>query len=364
VQTASRVERLEGARFVACSDAMLGRVLGPDGIPIDRENGPLAGPFTRRPLRAPPPPALDRPPIDTPLLVGLRAIDGLLTLGRGQRIGIFAGPGVGKSHLLGRLARQADAQVRVLALVGERGREVGEFLHHILPPEARRSTVTVVATSDRAAVDRMRAALVAHTIAAHFAATGRTVLLMLDSLTRFAMAGREVGLALGEPPATRGYPPSVFTALPRMLERAGPYPGGGSVTAIYTVLVEGDDPRDPVADTTRAILDGHIVLSRDLAGRGHFPAIKVTQSVSRVADRVLQPAHHAVASAMRRLIADLEEAEELRAIGAYEKGVAPHLDFAMARREAIGDFLRQEDGPTPFPEVVRAMVSLTEGMPR
>ncbi|RMG99991.1 MAG: FliI/YscN family ATPase [Deltaproteobacteria bacterium] len=364
VPPSSPVERLEREAGVYCSDALVGRVLGPDGRPLDRDRGPVGGPSVYRPLHDTPPPALERPPIDTPLHVGVRAIDGLLTLGRGQRMGIFAGAGVGKSHLLGRLARSADADVRVLALVGERGREVADFLDRILPEEARRKTITIVATSDRSPIERMRAAYLAHTIAAHFARRGRSVLLLLDSLTRFAMAGREVGLAMGEPPATRGYPPTVFAELPRLLERAGTYPGGGSVTALYTVLVEGDDLRDPVADTTRAILDGHIVLSRDLAGRGHYPAIAVTRSISRIADHVLQPAHARVATAMRRLVAYLEEVDELRSIGAYERGTAPHLDFAVDRRDRILDFLRQEDdAATPFPETLRAMVALTEGMP-
>ena len=351
------------AATVPCSDHMIGRVLDGAGRPLDVDAGPIAGPHVPRPLHASAPDPLERPLVEEPLLVGIRAIDGLLTLGRGQRMGIFAGAGVGKSTLLGNLARQARADVMVLALVGERGREVGEFLERTLDEGGRRRSVTVVATSDRSPVERVRAAHFAHTIAEHFASAGRSVLLMMDSLTRFAMAQREIGLSMGEPPATRGYPPSVFAALPRLLERAGTFPGGGSITALYTVLVEGDDMSDPVADSARAILDGHLVLSRELAARGHFPAIDVLASISRVADQVLQPAQTEVARRMRALLADLKEAEELRAIGALVPGALPRLDEALARREAVLEFLRQGREPSPFPQTFQAMMALTEGLP-
>ncbi len=360
VHNGARLVHQGVAAEVACSDAMLGRVIDARGRPMDDGLGPIPGPFTPRPLYAPPPSPMSRALIDKPLHVGVRVIDGLLTLGLGQRMGIFAGAGVGKSHLLGALARSARSDVNVIALIGERGREVGEFLEKVLSPEARRKTITVVATSDRSPLERVRGAYVAHTIAEHFAEPGRNVLLMMDSLTRFAMGQRELGLSVGEPPATRGYTPSVFAALPRLLERAGRFSGRGSITGLYTVLVEGDDMSDPVADSARSILDGHIVLSRELASRGHYPAVDALASVSRVAPSVLQPAHLGIGRAFREILANLREGEELVSIGAHVEGAAPRVDRALAARDNITTFLRQGEEVSPFPQTLQMMAQIIQ----
>jgi flagellum-specific ATP synthase len=362
IRGGSRVRHEGHAAAIPCGDGLLGRVIDARGLPLDEDAGPIAGPFVHRPLYADPPPPLQRAAIDQPLHLGIRAIDGLLTLGRGQRIGIMAGAGVGKSSLLAMIARSAAADVFVLALIGERGREVVEFLEHVLTPQARRRTVVVAVTSDRSPLERMRGAFVATAVAEHFAAGGKDVVLMMDSLTRFAMAQREIGLSLGEPPATRGYTPSVFALLPRLLERAGRRRDAGSITGIYTVLVEGDDPNDPVGDAARSILDGHVVLSRQLAGRGHFPAIDVLPSISRVADRVLQPAHADLARQLRALIATIRDAEELQQMGALVPGADAALDRALQRRKDVDGFLRQSVGEsTPFPESLRRIAQLVNG---
>ena len=290
--------------------------------------------------RAPPAP-LARQPVARPLATGVRVIDGLLTLGEGQRVGLFAGSGVGKSTLLGALARSADADVVVVALVGERGREVGEFLERSLGAEGRARSVVVVATSDVAALERLRAAQVATAYAEHFRDEGLRVLLLVDSITRFARAQREVGLAAGEPPARRGYPPSVFAMLPRLLERAG-QGARGSVTAIYTVLVEGGDMEEPIADEVRGILDGHVVLDRAVAARGRYPAVDVTASLSRVMDAVVAPEHAAAARRLRALVATFEAKRDLVTLGAYAKGSDAALDEAIARMPRVEAFLRQD----------------------
>jgi len=348
------------AAEVACSDALLGRAIDGRGLPID--DGPaIRGPLHARRLYADAPPALRRAAITHALPVGIRAIDGPLTLGRGQRIGIMAGAGVGKSRLLADVVASAQADVVVVALVGERGREVGDFLERTLTPAARARSVAVVATSDQSPLLRMRGAFVATAVAEHFCSEGKDVLLVMDSLTRFAMAQRELGLSVGEPPATRGYTPSVFALLPRLLERAGRFAGAGSITGIYTVLAEGDDLADPVADAARSILDGHIVLSRALASRGHFPAIDVLASVSRVVDAVVPRERLLAAQALRRLLADLAEAEELVALGAHVPGAVPALDRALARKPELLEFLRQGLGaPTGFDEAGRRMAAFAE----
>jgi flagellum-specific ATP synthase len=318
--------------------ALLGRVLDGHGTPLDG-GGPLV--FDRQvALHGRTINPLERVPIKEPLELGIRAIDALLTCGRGQRLGIFAGSGVGKSSLLGMIARSTCAQVNVVALVGERGREVREFLDRDLGPEGRARSVVVVVTSDEPPLLRVRGALLATAIAESFRDEGLHVLLMMDSLTRLAIAQREVGLSIGEPPSARGYTPSVFTLLPRLLERAG-NAGSGSVTGLYTVLVEGDDMNEPVADTARGLLDGHIVLSRALAEEGHFPAIDTLRSVSRLMPEVVPSTQLAAAARVRAWQAAYRDAEDLIHIGAYVSGSSARVDQAIARRPAISAFLRQ-----------------------
>ncbi|MDP9407743.1 MAG: FliI/YscN family ATPase [Actinomycetota bacterium] len=326
---------------------LAGRVLDALGRPID-DGPPLAGELVS--LDAPAPHPLRRQRILQPLPLGVRALDTMTPCGRGQRIGIFAGSGVGKSTLLGMLARGTQADVVVVGLVGERGREVREFLEDDLGQTARERVVTVVATSDEPPLPRLRAAYTATRIAEWYRDQGLDVLLLVDSLTRFAMARREIGLAAGEPPATRGYPPSVFAELPRLLERAGPGERG-TITALYTVLVEGDDMNDPVADNARGILDGHVVLSRKLAAAGHFPTIDVLESVSRLAGKVSTPEQRAMSAHLRRVMAAGAEAKDLIEIGAYVPGTSPDVDESLVRRDAIHAFLRQPvDEVTPAAE--------------
>jgi flagellum-specific ATP synthase len=292
--------------------------------------------------------------------MGIRAIDGLLTCARGQRVGIFAGSGVGKSTLLGMIARHASAQVNVIALIGERGREVREFIEQSLGEAGQQRSVLVVATSDQPAIVRQRAAFVATAIAEYFRDQGHDVLLMMDSLTRLAMAQREIGLAAGEPPSARGYTPSVFALMPRLLERAGNSPKG-SITALYTVLVDADDMNDPIADTARAILDGHIVLSRTLTQRGHYPPIDILSSLSRVMPNIVAREHLQAANRLRQLIAAYRDAEDLVLIGAYQKGANPLVDFALERREAIERFLQQGvEEHTDFSQTVAQLLALVQ----
>lgn len=317
---------------------LLGRVLNGLGHPIDGK-GKLDV-VARVPLSAEPPNPLVRETIDRPLETGVRAIDGLLTFGRGQRVGIFAGSGVGKSTMLGMIARHAQADVNVIALLGERGREVREFIENSLGPEGLARSVVIVATGDQAALIRARGALVATAIAEYFRDQGQQVLLMVDSVTRVAMAWREIGLATGEPPTTKGYPPSVFAALPRLLERAGNGERGG-ITGIYTVLVDGDDFNEPVADAARSILDGHVVLTRRLAGQNHFPAIDVLESKSRVRDHIINAGQKRAGTAMLRLEAAYREKEDLIMVGAYQKGSSPYVDAAIQYRQRVLEFLQQ-----------------------
>jgi FliI/YscN family ATPase len=327
------------ALTVPAGRALLGRVIDGFGRPIDGLAAPEVHDFA--PLRPPALNPMDREPIHEPLGTGVRAIDALLTCGRGQRIGVFGGSGVGKSTLLGMMARGTEADVVVLALIGERGREVRSFIEHDLGPRGLERSVVVVSTSDSPPLARQRAAYAATAIAERFRDEGKHVLLMMDSITRFAMAQRVVGLAAGAPPTAKGYPPSVFARLPGLLERAGALRDRGSITAFYTVLVEGDDTNEPISDAVRAILDGHIVLSRDLAARNHYPAIDILPSVSRTMPAVTSPDHRLQAAAVREWLATLRDNEDLVSVGAYAAGSNPRIDAALARREAIARFLCQ-----------------------
>jgi flagellum-specific ATP synthase len=323
---------------VKVGEQLLGRVIDGLGDPID-DKGPILC-KEEYPLQAPPPPPLARPRITDSLYVGVRAIDGLITIGSGQRIGIMAGSGVGKSTLLSMIARNTEADVSVIALVGERGREVKEFIERDLGEEGLKRSVVVVATSDKPALVRIKGAMTATAVAEYFRDQGKKVVLMMDSVTRFAMAQREVGLTVGEPPATRGYTPSVFALLPRLLERAGTN-AKGSITGIYTVLVDGDDMNEPIADAVRSILDGHIVLSRSIAAQNHFPAIDVLSSVSRVMTEVVSEEHNQAAQVIRSLMAVYKEAEDLIHIGAYVNGSNAKIDEAIKKIDAIEAFLCQ-----------------------
>ncbi len=338
----SKIVTKRNSARVRVSERLLGRTLDGLGLPIDGL-GPVE-PDMEYPLYSAPENPLMRRRIDKPLDVGIKVINGLLTVGRGQRIGIFAGSGVGKSVLMGMMARNTAADVNVIALVGERGREVKEFIEKDLGPEGLARSVVVVATSDQPPLIRMRAAFMATAIAEYFRDRGRDVLLMMDSVTRFAMAQREVGLAAGEPPATRGYPPSVFTMLPKLLERVGTSSTEGTITGFYTILVEGDDLNDPIGDTVRSILDGHIALSRALASGGHYPAIDVLESISRVMIDVVPGGHMKAAGKVRALMAAYRKAYDLISIGAYKDGSDPEVDRAVKAIESINKFLRQAMG--------------------
>ena len=338
VQAGARVSTHASLFMVPVGAGLLGRVLDGLGRPIDG-GGPLAAAL-REPTSGASPHVLQRRTIEEPLTTGVRAIDGVLTCGKGQRIGIFAGSGVGKSTLLGMIARNASSDVNVIGLIGERGREVREFIERDLGPEGLARSVVVVSTSDEPALLRMKAAWVATTIAEEFRAQGLDVTLMMDSVTRFAMAQREVGLAVGEPPAVKGYTPSVFALLSRLLERTGTA-DRGAVTGFYTVLVESDDLTEPVTDAVRGTLDGHIVLSRALATQNHYPAIDVLQSVSRVMPSIATREHLTAAARLRELLATYERSRDLVAIGAYQPGSDPRLDEAIRHVPAIETFLRQ-----------------------
>jgi flagellum-specific ATP synthase len=355
VRDGAVVELIGSSPVIPVGDAMLGRVLGPMLEPMD--GGPSLLLPHRTLLWATPPVAMLRRRIHKPMTTGVRSIDTFTTFGEGQRIGIFAGAGVGKSTLLGMLARQADADVVVVGLIGERGREVREFIERDLGPAGLARTVLVVATGDAPPVARVRAAASATAIAEYFRRRGKRVLLMMDSLTRVSMAQREIGLAAGEPPTSKGYPPSVFTLMPRLLERAGNDEGQGSITGLYTVLVEGDDLSDPIADSARSILDGHVVLSRALANAGHFPAVDVLGSVSRVMNDITSEEHRKVAASVRELMATHKEASDMIEIGAYQKGSNPRIDRAIHAVDPIRTFLRQRtDERTELPEALERAV--------
>ena len=345
------VETTEGIRFgdvvsalgvtpgIEVGPALMGRVLNAAGKPIDEGRPPAV--TQTLPLDGVVRSPLDRVPIRTALGTGIRVLDGLLTVGRGQRVGIFGGSGVGKSTLIGMMTRNTEADVTVVGLVGERGREVVEFLDDSLGDEGRARSVVIVSTSDQSPLMRMRAALAATTVAESFAAQGKHVLLVLDSLTRFAMAAREIGLAAGEPPTAKGYTPSVFTRLAKLVERTGQF-RVGSITAFYTVLMEGDDQQDPLVDAVRSLLDGHVVLSRALAAEGWYPPIQVLDSISRLMPAVTQPVHREHAALLRRLMAVYARSEDLVRIGAYKPGSDPDLDRALNARSAMRDFVTQQ----------------------
>ncbi len=339
IRPGDRIVARGRAGGVRVGPGLLGRVIDSLGRPLD-DLGPV-GDTVPYPLQPPPINPLSREPIAAPLGTGVRAIDTLLSCGRGQRLGLFGGSGVGKSTLLGMMVRGTAADVTVIGLVGERGREVRGFLEQDLGPEGRKRSVVVVSTSDNPPLMRLRAAYAATSVAEYFRDQGLSVLLLMDSVTRFATAQRELGLAAGEPPATRGYPPSVFALLPALLERAGGVRGGGSITAFYTVLVEGDDTNEPIADHVRAILDGHIVLSRPLAARNHYPAIDILRSVSRTMPEVTTAPHRLKAAQVRQWLSTIEQSEDLVSVGAYVPGSNPRIDDAMGRREALDAFLRQ-----------------------
>jgi flagellum-specific ATP synthase len=345
---------------VPCGPALLGRVIDAFAQPLDGGDPIIA--TVRRPIHAAPPSVLGRQRIAEPLSTGVRALDAFIPIGRGQRVGIFAGSGVGKSVLLGSLARNAEADVNVIALIGERGREVREFIERDLGADGLARSVVVVATSNEPPLVRRQAAFVATAVAEHFRDAGHTVFLMMDSLTRFAMAQREIGLAVGEPPATRGYPPSVFALMPRLLERAGTTGHRGSVTGLYTVLVEADDMNDPIGDTARSILDGHVVLSRELAAANHFPAIDVLHSISRLAGDVLTAEQAAAAGRVREHLATYRDARDLVAIGAYVRGSSPRIDAAIDALDPINVFLRQgRDESSARAETFRRLAVLAGG---
>jgi len=335
----SLIRVMRSSATMGVGDALLGRVVDAMGHPIDGLPQPV---FEKEmPVYALPPGPMERSKIGQPLDLGVRAINGLLTCGQGQRLGIMAGSGVGKSVLLGTMAKHSRSDVNVIALIGERGREVREFIERDLGEEGLARSVVLVATSDQSPLLRMRGAFVATTLAEYFCQQGHNVLLMMDSVTRFAMAMREVGLAIGEPPTTKGYTPSVFATLPKLLERAGSFKKQGSITGLYTVLVEGDDMNEPIADSVRSILDGHIVLSRDLAAKNHYPCIDILHSASRVMRDIVEPDHVQSAAKIREILATHKEAEDLINIGAYVAGSNPKIDYAISRIDAVNEFLCQ-----------------------
>jgi flagellum-specific ATP synthase len=338
--------RSTGENFkIPVDESLLGRVIDGLGRPIDGK-GPIVASTYREVFQLPPNP-LERKRIEVPLQTGIRTIDGLLTVGKGQRIGIFAGSGVGKSVTLGMIARNTNADVNVITLIGERGREVREFIEKDLGTEGLKRSVIVVATSDQSALIRMKGALIGTTIAEYFRDKGSDVVLMMDSVTRFAMAQREIGLTIGEPPTTKGYTPSVFAILPKLLERAG-NKSNGSITGLYTVLVDGDDMTEPIADAVRSILDGHIVLSRKLANKGQYPAIDPLQSVSRVMPDLVSADHRERAMVFNEILSTYNEAEDLINIGAYVKGSNPQIDHALSKILALRTFLKQDMTETAY----------------
>ena len=349
------VENMGYPLSVQVGQELLGKTLDGLGRPTDHVEVTTGRYY---PIEAAPPEAMSRTFIDAVLPLGVKAVDGLITVGKGQRIGIFAGSGVGKSTLMGMFARNTKADINVIALIGERGREVREFIERDLGPEGMRRSVVVVATSDKPALERKKAAQTATAIAEYFRDIGKDVLLMMDSLTRFSMAQREIGLASGEPPVTRGYPPSVYSEMPKLLERAG-RASKGSITGLYTVLVDGDDFNEPITDTARSILDGHIMLSRRLGHRNHYPAIDILQSISRCMSQIATKEHKAAAGKLKNVLATYNEAEDLINIGAYKNGTNPNIDNAIAKIDAVNDFLCQDvDEKFTFEESVQMMEEL------
>lgn len=351
----STVESTMQPLMVQVNDSLLGKTLDGLGRPIDNSELAFSEGYS---VEAQPPDPLKRKLIDEALPLGVKAVDGLITVGKGQRIGIFAGSGVGKSTLLGMFARNTKADINVIALIGERGREVREFIERDLGEEGLRRSVVVVATSDKPALIRKKAAKTATAIAEYFRDQGRNVLLMMDSLTRFSMAQREIGLASGEPPVSRGYPPSVYSEMPKLLERAG-NSEKGSITGLYTVLVDGDDFNEPITDTARGILDGHIMLTRKMANKNHYPAIDVLQSISRVMSTIVTDEHKKTAGTLKMVLATYEEAEDLINIGAYKSGSNKSIDYAISKIDAVNDFLTQDvHEKLDFDETVNALTAI------
>lgn len=347
----------EKLRISVCNE-MVGRAIDSLGRPID--GGPELPRGEKISINGNPENPMERPPIEEVIELGVRAIDGLLTIGKGQRMGIFAGSGVGKSTLMGMIARNVRADVNVIALVGERGREVVEFIQRDLGPEGSKRSVVVVATSDQPALMRLKCAQTATAVAEYFQRQGKDVLLMMDSLTRFCMAQREIGLATGEAPVARGYTPSIYSALPKLLERSGNFKTG-SITGIYTVLVEGDDTNEPIADTVRSIIDGHIILSRKIAAKNHYPAIDVSNSVSRLMSGIAEQEHKDAANRLRNMLAVYRDNEDLISIGAYKSGSNPELDNAISHMKRIDEFLIQKvDEPCHFGQTVEMLEETVE----
>lgn len=354
----SIVENTGETLMVTVSDQLLGKILNGLGMPMDGTE--IKG--TSYPVENTAPHPMSREIIDEVLPLGVKAVDGLITIGKGQRIGIFAGSGVGKSTLMGMFARNTKADINVIALIGERGREVREFIERDLGEEGMKRSVVVVATSDRPALERNKAAKTATAIAEYFRDQGKNVLLMMDSLTRFSMAQREIGLSSGEPPVTRGYPPSVYSEMPRLLERAG-RAARGSITGLYTVLVDGDDFNEPITDTARSILDGHIMLTRKLAHKNHYPAIDVLQSISRCMSQVAEREHKAAAGKLKNVLATYNEAEDLINIGAYKSGSNPDIDYAISMNKKVNEFLLQDvEEKVEFADSVNRLMTMFEGV--
>ena len=353
------VENMNYPLSVQVGDWLLGKILDGLGRCVD-DYQPDPRNVERYPLEAPPPDPMSRTIINEVLSLGVKAVDGLITVGKGQRIGIFAGSGVGKSTLMGMFARNTKADINVIALIGERGREVREFIERDLGEEGMKRSIVVVATSDRPALERNKAAKTATAIAEYFRDQGKDVLLMMDSLTRFSMAQREIGLASGEPPVTRGYPPSVYSEMPKLLERAG-CAEKGSITGLYTVLVDGEDFNEPITDTARSILDGHIMLTRKLANKNHYPAIDVLQSVSRCMSMIATREHKDAAGKLKNIMATYNEAEDLINIGAYKKGSNPNIDNAISKIDAVNEFLLQStEDKFDFEETLEQLQGLFE----
>jgi len=360
ISMGSRIVLSKSVATVKVSDELMGRVV--DGLGVALDSGPELEISEEVSLYGEVVNPLMRQPIRESLDVGVRAINSVLTAGRGQRVAIMAGSGVGKSVLMGMMARQTEADVNVIALIGERGREVREFIENELGEEGMKKTVVVCVTSDQSPLLRMRGAFVATAIAEYFAAKGKNVLLVMDSVTRFAMAMREIGLSIGEPPSTRGYTPSVFSTLPKLLERAGNFEGSGSITGFYTTLVEADDMNDPIGDSVRSIVDGHIVLSRELAHKGHFPAIDILQSASRVMKAVTTSDHVRMAQKLREIIATYRDAEDLINVGAYKAGANPKIDRAIKVIDQVNDFLRQKtEDHSNMNQCLRQLAQITVG---
>ncbi|MFZ4454153.1 flagellar protein export ATPase FliI [Salibacterium aidingense] len=354
ISPGSLVEATRKPLQIKSGHGLIGKVIDGTGQPLDGSVLPEG--LSPVPTEAEPPNPLLRPRINEPLSLGIKAIDGLLTIGKGQRIGIFAGSGVGKSTILSMLTRYSEAEVNVIALIGERGREVKDFIERDLGEEGMKKSVVVVATSDQPALMRIKGAMTATAVAEYFRDQGKQVNLMMDSVTRFAMAQREIGLAVGEPPTTKGYTPSVFAMLPKLLERSGTSQAG-SITAFYTVLVDGDDLNEPIADAVRGILDGHLVLDRKLADKGHYPAINVLQSISRVMEELVDEDHQKAADNLRRLLSTYMESEDLINIGAYKKGSSKEIDKAIKMQPAINQFLQQDTSEVlTFSETRKALI--------